>query len=196
VVTLGYNFKKTNLDEIDAALKYAVSAGLGIIAMKTMAGAYWDKERTKPINTQAALKWVIQNENIHTTIPDCANFDHLEKDLAIMQNPILTKKEMKDLELTAGDMSMGMYCQQCGQCLNQCSYDIDIPTLMRSYMYAYGYRNLSLARQTVELASINKLPCIDCSQCSVSCSMGFNIRKKVLDIARIKEIPEDLIIDG
>ena len=38
------------VDEIDAALKYAASAGLGIIAMKTMAGAYWDKERTKPIN--------------------------------------------------------------------------------------------------------------------------------------------------
>ncbi len=36
--------------------------------MKTMAGAYWDREKTKPINGVAALKWVLQNENIHTTV--------------------------------------------------------------------------------------------------------------------------------
>ena len=78
VVTVAYNFKKTNLEEIYDALDYATSAGLGVIAMKTMAGAYWDKERTKPINAQAALKWAIQNENIHTIIPDIANFDHLD----------------------------------------------------------------------------------------------------------------------
>ena len=192
VVTVANNFKKTNLDEIDAALEYAASKGLGIIAMKTMAGAYWDKEKTKPINAQAALKWVIQNENIHTTIPDIANFDHLEKDWAIMDNPILTKEEMKDLEFTAEDMSVGLYCQQCGHCLTQCPENIDIPTLMRSYMYAYGYCNLSLARRTADLALTDRLPCIDCSQCSVDCTMGFSIREKVLDIAKIREHPEYL----
>ena len=193
VVTVAYNFKKTNLDEIDAALKYAASAGLGIIAMKTMAGAYWDKERTKPINAQAALKWVIQNENIHTIIPDISNFDHLEKDWAIMRNPALTKEEMKDLKLTEENMSLGLYCQQCGQCMLQCPEDIDIPTLMRSYMYIYGYRNLPLARQTIDLVSTDRLPCNDCSQCSVHCTMGFSIRERVIDIVRIKKIPKDLI---
>ncbi len=193
VVTVGYNFKKTNLDEINAALSYAASAGLGIIAMKTMAGAYWDKERTKPINAEAALKWVIQNENIHTIIPDIANFDHLEKDWSIMSNPALTKEDMKDMKLTAEEMSLGLYCQQCGQCLSQCPEDIDIPTLMRSYMYVYGYRNLPLARWTVDLVSTDNMPCIDCSRCSVDCTMGFSIREKVLDIARLKKIPEDLI---
>jgi len=193
VVTVAYNFKKTNLDEINSALDYATSAGLGVIAMKTMAGAYWDKERTKPINAQAALKWAIQNENIHTIIPDIANFDHLETDWSIMSNPALTKEEMKDLKLTAEDMSLGLYCQQCGQCLSQCPEDIDIPTLMRSYMYVYGYSNLSLARRTVDLVSTDSLPCSDCSKCSVDCTMGFSIREKVLDIARIRNIPEDMI---
>ena len=192
-VTVAYNFKKNNLDEINSALEYATSAGLGVIAMKTMAGAYWDKERTQPINAQAALKWVIQNKNIHTIIPDIATFDHLEKDWAIMSNPALTKEEMKDLKLTAEDTSLGLYCQQCGQCLSQCPEDIDIPTLMRSYMYAYGYRNLPLARQTVDLVSTGRLPCKHCSRCCVNCTMGFSIRKKVLDIVRIKKIPKDLI---
>jgi predicted aldo/keto reductase-like oxidoreductase len=193
VVTVAYNFKKNNLDEINSAIEYATSAGLGVIAMKTMAGAYWDKERTQPINAQAALKWVIQNENIHTIIPDIANFDHLEKDWDVMINPTLTKEEMKDLKLTAEDMSLGLYCQQFGHCLLQCPEDLDIPTLMRSYMYVYGYSNLLLARRTFDLVSTESLPCTDCSRCSVNCTMGFSIREKVLDIARIRDIPEDMI---
>ena len=102
-------------------------------------------------------------------------------------------EEMKDLELTSAKHTLGLYCQQCGQCLAQCPENIDIPTLMRSYMYAYGYRNLSLARRTIDLASTDRIPCIDCSQCSVDCTQGFSLREKILDIVRIRDIPEDLI---
>lgn len=193
VVTVGYNFRKTNLNEMEAAMKYAAEAGLGIVAMKTMAGAYWDKERTRPINTQAALKWVLRNENVHTTIPDIANFDHLEKDLAVMANPELTEDELKDLQIREDDTSLGLYCQQCNKCLDQCREEIDIPTLMRSYMYAYGYRNLSLAGRTAKLVSTERIPCIDCAKCTVDCTMGFNVKEKVLDISRIRDIPADMM---
>jgi predicted aldo/keto reductase-like oxidoreductase len=57
VVMTAYNFKKSNRTEIEDAINYAAGKGMGIIAMKTMAGAYWDKERTRPINTRAALKF-------------------------------------------------------------------------------------------------------------------------------------------
>jgi predicted aldo/keto reductase-like oxidoreductase len=111
-----------------------------------------------------------------------------------MNDPVLTKEELKDLKLSAKEMSFNIYCQQCGKCLSQCPEHVDIPTLMRSYMYAYGYRNISLARRTVDLTSKDRLPCMDCSRCSVDCAMGFNVREKVLDIARIRDIPEDLVI--
>lgn len=35
----------------------------------------------------------------------------------------------------------GLYCQQCEKCMRQCPANLEIPTLMRSYMYAYSYRN-------------------------------------------------------
>lgn len=193
IITVGYNFRKNNLDEIDAALEDAASAGIGIIAMKTMAGAFWDKDRTQPINARAALKWVLQNQNIHTTIPDCASIDHLETDLAIMDDLSLTPEEREDLKMTSETTSTGLFCQQCGRCLEQCPEDLDIPTLMRSYMYAYGYCNLSLARRTAELASMDSLPCMDCLECSVKCEMGFDIRRKLLDIGRIRHIPNEMI---
>jgi predicted aldo/keto reductase-like oxidoreductase len=193
IVTIAYNFRKTNLPEMHEAMQYAADKGLGIIAMKTMAGVFWDKEKKHPINTRVALKWALQNENIHTSIPDCSTFSELQQDLDIMGDMDLTDKELKDLNPPAGESTAGLYCQQCRKCLAQCPEQIDIPTMMRSYMYAYGYRNLPLARQTFDTARLPSLSCGECRECQVDCTMGFDVRGKILDISRIGEIPEDLI---
>ena len=192
-VTVAYNFRRENREETAKALEYVAEAGLGIIAMKTMAGVYWDKERTLPINTRAALKWVLKNDNIHTTIPDCSTFDELYQDLDIMADMELTEEEKNDLKPPTTESTTSIYCQQCGECVSQCPGGLDIPTIMRSYMYAYGYRNLDLARNTMDLAQIKSDPCKDCQACRVECRMGFDIRRKIMDIARIRDIPEDLI---
>ncbi len=196
IIMTAYNFRRQNREELEDAIQYAAEAGIGIIAMKTMAGAYWDREKTKPINGVAALKWVLQNENIHTTVPDCANYDQLDIDLAIMANPELTEKEKQDLEPPSEELSSGLYCQQCSKCIPQCPENIDIPTIMRSYMYAYGYRNLEHARKTLCSTGIQSFPCTDCSSCTVRCQMGFDVRTKILDIARLQDVPEDFIRQG
>lgn len=194
MVTIAYNFRKQNIQAMNEALQHAAEKGMGIIGMKTMAGVYWDKQRQRPINTRAALKWALQNEHIHTAIPDCSSFEELQQDLDIMADMVLTEDEMKDLILPEGDNTTGLYCQQCQGCLAQCTEKIDIPTMMRSYMYAYGYHNLRLACQTVHSASQKPLPCHDCRECRVDCAMGFDVRKKLLDIERIKKLPEGMIL--
>ncbi len=194
IAMVAYNFKKTNIREINEALENAVKAGLGIIAMKTMAGAYWDKEKTLPINTRAALKWVLQNENIHTAVPGITTFDQLSEDLAVMSDLNLTDEEKADLKLAQRNTEHGIYCQQCGDCLEQCPELLDIPTIMRSYMYAYGYRNISKAKLTLSRANISTLPCTDCDSCTVDCAMGFDIKQKILDIARLNNVPDDFLV--
>jgi predicted aldo/keto reductase-like oxidoreductase len=194
VAMVAYNFKKTNIREINKALENAVQAGLGIIAMKTMAGAYWDKEKTLPINTKAALKWVLQNENIHTSVPGITTFDQLTEDLAVMSDLKLTDDEKADLKLARRNTENGIYCQQCGECVEQCPELLDIPTIMRSYMYAYGYRNIRKAKFTLSAANLSSIPCIDCDTCQIDCTMGFNIKQKILDIARLKNVPDDFLI--
>jgi predicted aldo/keto reductase-like oxidoreductase len=199
VVMTAYNFRrqgwysKQNGDELDDAIQYAAESGLGIIAMKTMAGVYWDKEKTQPINGVAALKWALNNEFIHTAVPDCTNFDQLDLDLAIMANPELTEEEKEDLKPPSEELSSGLYCQQCSKCIPQCPEQIDIPTIMRSYMYAYGYSNLEHAKKTLCSTGIESFPCTDCSNCSVRCQMGFDVKTKILDIARLQDVPEDFI---
>jgi predicted aldo/keto reductase-like oxidoreductase len=191
IIMTSYNFLKSNREDLDDAIQYAAEAGLGIIAMKTMAGAFWDKERTKPINTLAALKWVLQNENIHTTVPDCSSYDQLNQDLAIMSDLELTEEEKRDLETPSDKLSSGIFCQQCNLCIPQCPENLDIPTIMRSYMYAYGHRNLAHAQNTLCSSGLSSVPCNTCNDCTVKCQMGFDIRTKILDIARLKNVPED-----
>jgi predicted aldo/keto reductase-like oxidoreductase len=199
VIMTAYNFRSRgwksmqNREELEDAIQYAAESGLGIIAMKTMAGAFWDKERTKPINATAALKWVLKNENVHTTVPDCSTYDQLNQNLAVMANPELTEEEKQDLKPPSEELSSGLYCQQCNKCISQCPESIDIPTIMRSYMYAYGYKNLDFAQETLCSTGLRSFPCNDCSDCKVKCLMGFDVRSKILDIARLQDIPKDFI---
>jgi predicted aldo/keto reductase-like oxidoreductase len=192
VVLTAYNFRKNNKDEIAKAMSRAAKAGIGIVAMKTQAGVYWDKERQEPINMRAALKWALQNENVHTSIPGYTAFDQLELDLSVMGDLTLTAEEMADLKLEEGQVNAGLYCQQCGTCQEQCPSNVDVPTLMRSYMYAYGYKNLSQAHSTIEELGAN-LACSDCSSCRVTCPNGFDVPQKVEDIARLKAIPSEFL---
>jgi predicted aldo/keto reductase-like oxidoreductase len=193
LVMTAYNFKHQQREAIEQALEYAVDKGLGTIAMKTMAGVYWDKERTKPINAQAALKWVIRNENIHTTVPGFTTFDQLESNLSIMTDPVLTEDEEKSLVSPEASPQSRLYCRQCRACSGRCPESVDIPTLMRSYMYAYAYRNLAHARQTLVQGCNGRLACQDCETCRVNCDYGIDIRERLLDIQRLEDIPEDFL---
>jgi len=65
---------------------------------------------------------------------------------------------------------------------------------MRSYMYAYAYHNLAHARQTLFHAGDGRLPCLECKTCKVKCAAGLDIRDRLLDIRRLKDIPEDFLV--
>lgn len=194
VCLTAYNFLQPHLAEMHKAIEYAAKAGVGIVAMKTQAGVFWDKEKQNPINMKAALKWSLQNEHIHTSIPGFNTFDQMNTDLSVMEDLKLTEKEKKDLKLGDKISMAGLYCRQCGQCLGQCRQQIDIPTVMRSYMYAYGYKNPSLAAETLESANLPDTLCTNCASCPVTCPAGFNVREKMTDIARINDVPREFLV--
>ncbi len=191
IVLTAYNFLQPNITEMDKAINYAAGKGIGIVAMKTQAGVYWDKEKLNPINMKAALKWSLQNKNIHTSIPGFTTFDQLNLDLQVMKDLTLTGQEIIDLRLK--EKYAGLYCRQCDSCTGQCSKGVDIPTLMRSYMYAFGYKNLLHAKDTLADIDLKNLPCNDCSECEVKCSVGFDIKGKINEIAKIDSIPDTFL---
>ncbi len=189
VVLTAYNFRKQNLADLDKAIHEAALAGVGIVAMKTQAGAFWDKSRKDPINMTAALKWALNNAEIATAIPGFTAYDQLKTDAAVLTDITLTESEKRDLRM--GIQTGGLYCQQCGTCLAQCPKGLPVPDLMRGYMYAYGYRNLEAAHDTVAALKLPENPCGDCASCSVRCASAFDVRDRVTDIARLGCMPGD-----
>lgn len=189
VVLTAYNFRKQNLADLDKAIHEAAQAGVGIVAMKTQAGAFWDKSRKDPINMTAALKWALNNADITTAIPGFTAYDQLKTDAAVLTDITLTESEKRDLRM--GIQTGGLYCQQCGTCLAQCPKGLPVPDLMRGYMYAYGYRNLEAAHDAVAALKLSDDPCGDCASCSVRCASAFDVRDRVTDIARLGRMSGD-----
>lgn len=193
VVLTAYNFRQPHVAEVEKAMEEANKAGLGVVAMKTQAGVYWDSERQRPINMKAALKWALRNKNVHTTIPGFTTFEQMQTDLSVMEDLELTPAEELDLKAEEQMGLRGLYCDQCAECAPRCPHGVDIPTLMRSYMYAYGYRNLLAAKETFESSGTSELPCAACDRCVVECRMGFDVKQRATDIVRIRDVADDFI---
>ena len=193
VFLTAYNFKKDYQQELKTAVAEAAAAGLGIVAMKTQAGVYWDgKKKSDPINMKAALKWALNDPNVHTAIPGFTTFDQMELDLSVMEDLALTAQELKDLRLET--KTGGLYCQQCEQCLPHCKQGLPIPDLMRSYMYAYGYNNLEAAHELVTSFNLPDNPCGNCRDCVVNCAKEFNVQERITDVSRLKNLPVDFFV--
>ncbi len=191
VVLTAYNFKQSHIPEMNTALENATKAGLGIVGMKNLAGGFLDKEKQKPVNAKAALKWALNNPNIHTLIPGFTSFEQLDDCVLVMTDTEMNSQEKDDLMVAT--FEQGMYCNACSLCVPQCKKDLPVPELMRAYMYTYGYRELKKAQDLLTSLDLPDNPCSDCNECTISCVKEFSVAEKIADIARLKNVPSDFI---
>ena len=192
VALTSVNFKQDHYPEVRKAIAEAAAAGLGIIAMKTMAGAFHDKERTKPVDCRAALKWVLQDANITTAIPGITTFDQLKENAGV--NTDLTMTEEEKSSLLPGRSEGGLYCPGCPGCTDRCTKGLPVPDIMRAYMYTYGYGDAPMAQELLAGLRIAGDPCGDCAECTVGCPRGFNVSGRVRDIARLTSVPSEFFV--
>ncbi len=180
VVLTAYNFAQNHREEVKKAIKYAVSKGVGVVAMKTQGGRSMQESGEIEINHEAALKWVLEDENVCTTIPGMTTFDQLDLNFGVMNNLALSGKERAEIQL-ASSLKGKIYCQNCRSCIPTCPDNVEIPNLMRSFMYAKAYGNYIQAGMTVaELPRKKGLNiCRSCSSCTASCPNGINIGSRV-----------------
>jgi uncharacterized protein len=191
VVLTSVNFKQDHYSQVKEAIAKAAKAGIGIVAMKTMAGGFHDKERTKPINCKAALKFVLQDENITTAIPGNTNFDHLAANISVNSDLAMTDEEKASLML--GKSESGLYCQGCEHCVPNCPKGLPIPDIMRAYMYTYGYRQPDMAQSLLRSLDLQANPCNDCGHCTSVCTKGFNVAEKIADVSRLVNVPDEFL---
>ena len=189
VILTSYTFKQKHYQEVRKAIARASQTGIGIVGMKAVRGISQQPPTVK--NIPASFKWILQDPNVHTVIAGFTAFEHIETDLSIMKDLSLTEPEKLELQKEAS--LPGLYCQGCRQCLGQCLEKLPIPDLMRAYMYTYDYRSLAHARDLIVSLNLPSRVCEECSSCPVKCSIGFNVLKKIRDVARLKDVPSEFI---
>ncbi len=188
VVLTSINVSMADNKELLSAIEKAHGKGIGIVAMKTQAGgsrfsAGQAAKYNSTVVNVASLKWVMQNENITTCIPGYDNYQHMNENFSVAQNLEYSDEENQLLSDSNVQLGVG-FCHQCQDCLTSCPEDADVPTMMRTHMYAAGYANFHHARQVLnDIPSDNGLAnCVSCRVCVASCSKTVNIPSNILEL--------------
>jgi len=182
------NYSMAHNAEMLNTIERAAKSGIGIVAMKTQAGGTAKpdaKERKQllPISQTALLKWALNHEFVTTAIPGFSTYQHLEQDFSVARNLAYTDEE-KTFLADKNFFARAEFCQQCGKCTGDCPKQVDVPSLMRSHMYAVQHRNTAMARQTMAgIATGRGLDaCEGCESCRVACRNSVQIGRKITQL--------------
>lgn len=189
VVLTSFNFTMADDDTMINAIKNAAEKGVGIIAMKTQAGGQRlpNSESVRDYGSStiatAALKWVMRHEYITTSIPGYDNYEHMKEDFSVAYDLEYTADEKRFLSDSNIKLGMG-FCRQCEKCLASCPNDADVPTLMRTHMYAAQYANFYQARVTLDALprQAGLQACRSCDVCSARCANSVDIARRIEEL--------------
>jgi len=205
VVLVTYNF---SMDPgVGAAIEQASKAGMGVVGMKVMAGGFRRRPPGPPPSGPgapppggrppggpppappsqlqregamlAALKWVLNNPNVHTTIPGMTDMEQLDQNLKAMAEPYGPAEEKllaRQLEYISP-----LYCRMCGECAGTCVKGLPVADILRHLSYAEGYGQFALGREEfLKLgADVVAVRCGDCGHCTVECPFGVHVSARL-----------------
>ncbi len=198
-----YNFAMRSVDagantnpgapktDMTAAIRAARKAGLGIVAMKVLAGGVSRVQRGDRLygaNPQAlsrrlgqegvpvaAIKWALKNQSVDTAIVCMTSHDEFEENVRAMAEPYTEKDEQL---LTAQLAAIGpKYCRMCGACGGVCERGVPVADVLRFLTYAECYGQFALGREHfLQLGpEVTAVRCADCQHCTVQCPYGVQV---------------------
>lgn len=194
VFLVSLNYTMAHDSEMLHTIEGAAKSGIGIVAMKTQAGGTVKPDagmpkRLPPASQTALLKWALNHDFVTTAIPGFSTYEHLEQDFSVVRNLSCTAEEKAFLADKAF-VSQAEFCQQCGKCVEDCPMHVDVPSLMRSHMYAVQYRNAALAGDTIAAIAAGRglQACEGCEACPIRCRNHVQIGKKIAQLRALAGI--------
>jgi uncharacterized protein len=184
VALVSYNFTRSK--DLKEAVALAAQSGIGIVAMKTQSGGY-KKEKMGGLSPhQAALKYVLRDQNISAAVPGVTTIEQIEECAAVM-GASFSKTNFNELNQYQSFLQ-GRICTMCGGCLGECPYGVLRSDLLRAVMYHEGYENDSLVRESLQRITREDIErCSECPSCSVVCRRGLDMK------AQIKMVQEFIV---
>ena len=183
VVLSAFNFSMD--PAVEQAIDAAAKAGMGVVAMKVMAGGSRNQKLAQQGALLAALKWVTNHPSVGTTIPSMTDMDQLDENVKAMAGPFTAD----DHKLLAAHLELIQpeYCRMCGKCEGACAQGLPVADVLRFLTYADGYGEFALGRERyLQLASEQiSARCGDCAECTVKCPYGVQVSRRM---ARAQEL--------
>jgi uncharacterized protein len=171
----------------DAAIKKVHDAGVGVIAMKVIIGlttAPKDLSQKPKLKTEetpiAALRWVLRNPGIDTTVPHHGSIKELEMNVRAMTGSYSPADEK--LLYVRNEQNRPYYCRMCYQCKGQCPRGVPVTDELRFLAYNDFGRSLYQAHSSFEELpeNVRDVRCSDCSSCVVHCPNGVMVRDRLV----------------
>jgi hypothetical protein len=164
---------------MEQAVDTAAKAGMGVVAMKVMAGGSRNQKLAQNGAMLAALKWVINHPNVATTIPSMTDMDQLEENLKAMDGAF-SEGDQKRLAAHL-ERIQPFYCRMCGKCEGTCAKGLPVADVLRFLTYAEGYGQFTLGREKfLELRPEQvAVRCGDCAECTVKCPFGVQVSSRM-----------------
>jgi aryl-alcohol dehydrogenase-like predicted oxidoreductase len=169
--------------EMNAAVKQVHEAGIGVIAMKVLAGGLRSEkplpQLKRPGAIAAALKWALNHPQVDAVVTSATSMDEVEENVRAV-GEAFTERERQMLAAVL-DKVGPKYCRLCGRCGSTCAKGLPVPEILRCGMYAEGYGQFALGRsQFLQLPEAARQPgCRDCPSCTVRCAYGIRVAERV-----------------
>ena len=174
-------------------LPTAYKAGIGLIAMKPLAGGKLG-ERPSFLSgkqsiqeeslAQVSLRYVLSNPNITCAIPGMTKVSELEQNLKVAEEfRKLSFQEVRELVGRVGNVGKD-FCRNCGYCL-PCPQGINIPDVFRFEGYYTRYGMQEWAREQYAALDVKVEECAECEQCIEKCPYGLEIPRLLKKAAKI-----------
>ncbi len=176
VALVSYNF--THSKELKEAVALAAKSGMGIVAMKTQAGGYKREKMGGLSPHQAALKYVLMDQNVGCAVPGVTTIEQIEECAAVM-GLSFSKKNLDELKQYHSFLQ-GRICTMCGGCIGECPFGVPRSDLLRVVMYHEGYQNDSLVRESLQKVTREDIQrCSECPSCSIACRRGLDTKAQI-----------------
>ena len=153
MVQTSYNF--TMDPAIEALIESAAQAGVGVVAMKVMAGGFnsvkpgqkgYDALRREGVML-AALKWALKNPNVTNADPEHHRHGAARREHAGDVGALLRCGSDRSWPLSSRYIRP-LYCRMCGSCAGKCPQGMPVADVLRWLSYAEGYGEFQLGRES------------------------------------------------
>ena len=181
VIQPSFNFMK--FPQLPEVMKEAHKRGVGVIAMKTLAGAKDMKvEAREEEFPQAAFKWVLKHPEVNGLIITMKTVADIEVYLKA-SGAEFTSADQRVLDRYAG-LYGKEYCRTgCGECEVSCPAGVEIASIMRYQMYFKDYGMEKRAIQSYSSLTRNAAACAECNEpaCTGKCPYGLPVKEMLCE---------------